>query len=212
MILKLFYQLHQLYLLIKFKREWRKSNAHNFTTVKNVFPKSVVTVGQMTYGVLEVNHFFNPDEKLRIGNYVSIANNVQFILGGNHHFSGLTNYPIYSKFLKNNPKYDAKTKGEIIVEDEVWIGTNVIILSGVRIGKGAIIASGSVITKDIPPYAIAGGNPARILKYRFEDHIIKEIKDIYLDDIPHQFIKDHVEDFYKVPDTNSAFIKGLKKR
>lgn len=207
---KYFNQLYKLYLIVMFKKKWRNLNPHNYTYVNNIFPVELVSVGRMTYGIININFFSHPNEKLIIGNYVSIANNVLFILGGNHQINCLTNYPLYSKFLKNNPLYDAKTKGAIIVEDEVWIGSNVIILSGVKIGKGSIIASGAVITKDVPPYAIVGGNPAKLLRYRFDEQCIKEIEDIYIDDFPHQFIIDNIEDFYKPLDVNSNFIKKLK--
>lgn len=211
MISKLFYQLRQLYLLALFKREWRKSNPHNLTSVKHIFPREVVSVGKMTYGEIDVNYYNHPNEKLVIGNYVSIADRVSFILGGNHVANNLTTYPIYSKFIKLNPIRDATTKGSIIIDDEVWIGSNVIILSGVRIGKGAIIAAGAVVTKDIPPYAIAGGNPARVLKYRFDDKTIEVMKDIYIDKLPRQFILDNIENFYEPLDLTSDFINQLKK-
>ena len=78
--------------------------------------------------------------------------------------------------LLKTENFEAKSKGDIIIKDDVWIGTNAIILSGVTIGQGAIIAAGAVVTKDVPPYAIAGGNPAQIIKYRFEPEIIEKLK------------------------------------
>ena len=84
-------------------------------------------------------------------------------------------------FNETNP--EALSKGKIIVEDDVWIGMNAIILSGVKIGKGAVIGAGSVVSKDIPPYAIAVGNPCKVVKYRFSENIINKIKELKFDNI-----------------------------
>lgn len=210
-ISKVFIHIRNLIRLVIFKLIWRKFNSHNYTTVKNVFPRELVSVGDKTYGELSVSYFLHPGEKLQIGNFVSIADSVSFILGGNHQINCLTTYPLFSKLVHVNPIYDARTKGTIIVEDEVWIGSNVIVLSGVRICKGAIIASGAVVTKDIPSYSIAAGNPAKVIKYRFAENEIEEIKGIYMNRIPQQFIIDNIEDFYKPLDVNSDFINKLKK-
>ena len=89
----------------------------------------------------------------------------------------------YSKLLLYNDLdcYNAEslgTKGSIIVKDDVWIGTNAIICSGVTIGQGAIIAAGAVVTKDVAPYAIVGGNPAKVIKYRFDEGIRNKLLEI----------------------------------
>lgn len=70
---------------------------------------------------------------------------------------------------------EARSKGSIVIKDDVWVGANSLILSGVTIGQGAVVAAGSVVTKDVPPYAIVGGNPAKIIRYRFEEKIIKKL-------------------------------------
>jgi virginiamycin A acetyltransferase len=192
-----------------FKRKWRKSNTHNFTTVKNVFPIDLVSVGKMTYGTIDINFFSHPEEGLQIGNYVSIGGNVLFLLGGNHQFDCFTCYPLYSKLFRTNPLYDAHTKGKIIIEDEVWIGSSVIVLSGVRIGKGSIIAAGSVVTTSIPPYTLSGGNPAKIIKSRFDLDTIHLLSGIYLNKIPQDFIKKNIENFYTPVNENSKFLEEL---
>ncbi|MEI7474769.1 MAG: CatB-related O-acetyltransferase [bacterium] len=153
--------------------QWRRMNAHNETYLTRIFDLSKVSVGKKTYGPLDVHTFGHPQEKLTIGNYVSIASGVTFLLGGNHPYEGFSTFP----FLVKNFGYkeEAATKGPIIVKDDVWIGLNSIILSGVTIGKGCIIAAGTVVTKNVPDYTILGGNPAKILKYRFEEEIRKEL-------------------------------------
>jgi acetyltransferase-like isoleucine patch superfamily enzyme len=152
----------------KFDKEWRAHNAHNDTIIGDrTFPMGNVSVGKATYGMLQIQSLFEQDgEKLEIGNYVSIAPGVQFLLGVNHQINTFTTFPLYSRFVKRSP-IDAVNKGPLVIEDEVWIGTDAILFSGVRVGKGAIISAGAIVTKDVPPYAIVGGTPAKLIKYRF---------------------------------------------
>lgn len=181
-----------------FQKKWKSLNTHNYTSVgNNVFPLQNVKVGSYTYGVLNVySLYIQPSEKLKIGHFVSIAPNVQFLLGANHQTDTITTYPLFSRFIKYD-KIDALSKGEIIIEDEVWLGTNSVIISGVCIGKGAIIASGSIVTKNVPPYSIYGGNPAKLIKMRFSEDIIEELLDFNLMDIPTKIIIENIDLFYK---------------
>ena len=129
-------------------------------------------MGNYTYGGIHIYSFNNPSEKLSIGNFCSIAENVTFILGGEHHSNYISNYPFKTR-LKINDIIDRASKGEITVGDDVWIGMNSIILSGVTIGQGAVIAAGSIVSKDVPPYSIYTTN--KIIKYRFESEIIEQL-------------------------------------
>ena len=104
---------------------------------------------------------------IKIGNFCSIARKVTF-QEFNHDFSRLTSYYVNHNMLGKSAKEDMVSKGPIILEHDVWIGTHSVILSGVTIGTGAVIAANSVITKDVPPYAIVAGNPAKVIKYRFD--------------------------------------------
>lgn len=158
--------------LLRFKDKWRKNNKKNYTIANNIFPIEKVKVGVYTYGELNIHCYGNSNEQLIIGNYCSIADNVNFLLGGNHFYKYLTTYPFKNKLSYNN-ECEAISKGPIIVEDDVWIGNGVIILSGVKIHKGAIIAAGSIVSKDVPPYAIYIGN--KVKKYRFNEKIIKKL-------------------------------------
>lgn len=159
--------------LCKFKSRWRKQNSDNLTVAANIFPIEKVNVGKHTYGELRVYSFGGGREGLSIGSYCSIAGNVSFLLGGEHALDMVSTYPfarhIYS--LKDNP--DEATKGRIIIDDDVWIGHGVTVLSGVHIGQGAVIGAGSVVTHNVPPYAIFVGNSVK--KYRFTDDIINEL-------------------------------------
>jgi acetyltransferase-like isoleucine patch superfamily enzyme len=187
---------------LSFHNEWRKRNPHNLTRVgSRFFPFDVVSVGKGTYGDITVQSLYvTPQEKLIIGNYVSIAPDVLFLLGVNHQTETVTTYPFYSMLIERSP-IDAITKGPIIIEDEVWIGTEAKIFSGVRIGKGAIVAAGAIVTKDVLPYAIVGGNPAKLIKYRFSEEIIRILMPIYFINFSDEWIKENIETLYRKIET-----------
>lgn len=159
-----------------FRKQWRKLNKDNFTIPANCFNRRRVSVGKGTYGEICVHHFGNEEERLIIGNYCSIAPQVQFLLGGEHPMTRFSTYPFGQKYF--NEKNESVTKGPIVVDDDVWIGFGATILSGVHVGKGAVIASGALVTKDVPPYGIVGGIPARFMRYRFEEDIRNKLLQI----------------------------------
>lgn len=185
-----------------FESAWRNRNRHNETKAGDrFFPLDVVEVGKGSYGNITVQSLYvTPAEKLVIGNYVSIAPDVTFFLGVNHQLNTATTFPFYSKLIKRSP-IDAISNGPILVEDEVWIGTGARIFSGVRIGKAAIIAAGAIVTKDVPPYAIVGGNPAKLIRYRFSDDIVRILQPIYFADLPAEWIRQNIELVYKKIET-----------
>lgn len=152
---------------------WRLKNAHNETAQLNDFDIDKVIVGKGTYGGLDVHTFGNGEERLIIGNYCSIGPDVHFILASEHPYKGISTYPFKVKFGLQDK--EAQSKGDIILEDDVWIGLGAIINSGVHIGKGAVVAAGSVVVKDVEPYSIVGGNPAKHIKYRFDEPIRKKL-------------------------------------
>ena len=158
---------------LHFKDKWRKKNKHNFTVAYDVFNIKKVEVGKGTYGSLNVHTYGNNKEKLIIGNFCSISDSVDFILGGNHRYSTITTFPVRNKLIDN--ENESICKGPIIIKDDVWIGFGCKILSGVEIGQGSIIAAGSVVTRNVEPYAIYGGVPAKLIKMRFNDSIIKKL-------------------------------------
>jgi virginiamycin A acetyltransferase len=179
---------HKIYLdiikYIKIKNinvKYRAVNKHNNTFVANTindnyFPLEKVFIGKHSYGPLCVHYYGNISESLTIGDYCSISKGVTFILGGNHISNTFTTFPF--KYFFNNGQHEALTKGPIIIKDDVWIGTNAIVLSGVTIGRGAIVAAGSVVTHSIPPYAVVGGVPAKLIKMRFDDDLVNNLLQI----------------------------------
>lgn len=191
-----------------FSAKWRSENKHNYTCAVNYFPVDKVIVGEGTYGELRVLSYNCPEEKLEIGNYCSIANDVLFILGGEHNYRCISNYPFLRKFFMSG--IDAICKGPIIVEDDVWIGARSTILSGVTLGKGCVVGAGSVVAKDIPPYAVFVNG--KIVKYRFSEELISKIEKIDYRNLNRKKIKKvqdicHVEvNERNVDDLISAFV------
>lgn len=137
-----------------------------------------IEVGRYTYGHEDsMVHSWGEDAKVIIGNFCSIASNVEFFLGGNHRVDWITTYPfghIHNEIFNNfNGEGHPKTNGNIVIGNDVWIGMSAKIMSGVVIGDGAVIASNSVVTKNVEPYSIVGGNPAKLIKKRFDLEIIE---------------------------------------
>jgi acetyltransferase-like isoleucine patch superfamily enzyme len=120
---------------------------------------------------------WNQGSTLVIGDFTSIAHNVNILLGGGHRLDTITTFPFgaFLPELGQGPDYYCTTKGSVFIGNDVWIGCNTVILSGVTIGDGAVVAAGSIVTKDVAPYAIVGGNPAKLIKYRFSNDIIEKL-------------------------------------
>lgn len=188
-------KLKNLIILYFFKKKWRKLNSHNNIHPTNIFPIEKVKVGKYSYGPIIVKTWGSPNEGLEIGNLVSIASGVRFILGGNHEINTVTTYPFKVMFW--GEKLEAWSKGPIIIKDDVWIGMDSIIMSGITIEQGAIIAAGSVVTKNVPAYSIVGGNPAKVIKYRFSEEIVLEMKKIDWNKLKVDNVKDVREELYK---------------
>jgi acetyltransferase-like isoleucine patch superfamily enzyme len=123
------------------------------------------------------------------GKYCSIAENVKFILDGNHRMDTFSTYPFREIRGWKEAPLCGWGKNIPIIGNDVWIARDVTIYSGVTIGDGAVIAGQSVVTKDVPPYAVVGGNPARILKYRFQEDIIKDLLETKWWELPIESIR-----------------------
>ena len=193
------YILRSLKLQIKYRinqLKWLRTNKHNKTRMGNYFPVNVVKVGNWSYGKLVVHYFEGENEGLSIGNYVSIGPDVEFFLGGEHHPQFISNYPfaLYIPSCRCREKLDRSSKGPIIIDDDVWIGAHALILSGVHVGKGAIIGAGSVVAKNIPPYAVFAGN--KIVKYRFDQETIKQLLKLDYSHFDSKFIAKNLDSFY----------------
>ena len=98
--------------------------------------------------------------------------------------------------MAGGEKQEAISKGDIILEDDVWIGQRAMIMSGIRIGQGAVVAAGAVVTKDVPPYAIVGGVPAKVIRYRFAPELTQELMKIDYNRLDRKQILEHMEELY----------------
>ena len=132
-------------------------------------------VGRATYGDPLV-HDWGEGARLRIGAFCSIADGVQIFLGGEHRPDWVTTYPFNAMWpsaesFKGHPA----TKGDVTIGNDVWIAREAMILSGVTIGDGAVIGARAVVSKDVAPYAVVAGNPARVLRHRFEPAVIERL-------------------------------------
>jgi acetyltransferase-like isoleucine patch superfamily enzyme len=183
---------------VKLLRKWRQLNSHNSTKLE-FFPFNEeffnrVKVGIGTYGPIKAIYSDADNEYLTIGNYCSIGSGSTFMLGSEHGYKGISTFPFRVKILGEFS--EAKSKGPIILGDDVWLGENVLVLSGVNIGKGAVVAAGSVVVKDVPPYTIVGGNPAKVIKLRFSPEIIEKLMMMDLTKLSEKSIKDNIELLY----------------
>lgn len=191
------------------KKKWHKLHPNSDTTPMNKFDFNHVNVGCGSYGELNVVDFGGTC-RLRIGNYVSIAQKVTFLLNAEHCVNRISTYPFKVKELKVQ-KSESFGKGDIIVGDDVWIGYGAIVLSGIKIGQGAIVAAGSVVTKDVPPYAIVGGSPAKIIKYRFNENLISELIEIDYGRLTKKEIEQNIIGLYE-PLISTEQINWMKKK
>ena len=169
-----------------FLREWHRRNSHNFCEIQTMLNMDNIHIGRNSYGMINAHIYKNSNEHLYIGSFCSIAENVHFVFA-EHDYRRFSTYPFRNYIFKE--KEINPTKGAIVIEDDVWIGMNCTILSGVTIHRGAVIGAGTVVTRDVPPYAIYAGN--RVIKYRFsEDTIEKLMKidyELLTDDIAKKF-------------------------
>ena len=152
--------------------------------------------GNRTY-IMPPHHIINYDSRksdgsqalVKIGNYCSIGQNCTFVMS-NHHTNRVSTFPtgfvptgrhLFHHGQGNSSSY---VRGDIEIGHDVWIGINVTIMDNIKIGNGAVIAAGSVVTKNVSPYAIVGGNPASVLKYRFDSDIIQRLEKINFWELP----------------------------
>ena len=183
-------------------------NVPSVCFIKNVITRPNIQVGDYTYyddknGADKfeehvTHHYEFLGDKLLIGKFCQIASGITIIMNGaNHRMNSVTTYPFNimgNGWEKVTPSLDELPfKGDTVIGNDVWIGQNVTILPGVHIGDGAIIGANSVVTKDIPAYHIAGGNPSKIIRKRFDDELINYLEQIKWWDWEEKKIFDNLE-------------------
>ena len=176
--------------------------------IKNVVTRPNIEVGEYTYyddidGAERfeervTHHYPFIGDKLVIGKFCAIGRGVEFVMNGaNHRMCSVTTYPFNimgGGWEKCTPRLDdLPLKGDTVVGNDVWLGQNVTVMPGVHIGDGAIIAANSVVASDIPPYCVAGGNPCRIIRKRFDDELIAYLLELKWWDWPPEKIMRNLE-------------------
>ena len=157
-------------------------NIKTLTYIRPTITNPNIIIGDFTYFAdtdfeKHVTHHYDfIGDKLIIGKFCQIAAGVEFVMNGaNHQMSGVSTYPFYifGTWQQDVPQQkDMPLKGDTVIGNDVWIGQNSTILPGVHIGDGAIIGLNSVVAKDVPPYTIFAGNPAKFIRKRFDDELI----------------------------------------
>ncbi len=159
----------------------------NFVKAKNIFVGDYTYFDDRRYGIdkfEEYNVLYNYDfskVKLVIGKFCAIAAETRFIMTGDHKLDAISTYPfpIFGHGWEAAFNvHDLPVKGDIIVGNDVWFGYDSLIMNGVNVGNGAIIAARAVVVKDVPAYSIVAGNPAKVVKMRFCDKTIERLQKI----------------------------------
>ncbi len=147
--------------------------------IKTIYLRTrLVQIGEYTYGKPKII-YYGGQGKIKIGKFCSIAQNVTLLFGGEHRTDWISTYPFY--FFTNqwsrakNIKDSVRYKGDIVIGNDVWIGYGATIYAGVTIGHGAVIAANAVVVKSVEPYSIVGGNPAKLIRKRFNDKEINTL-------------------------------------
>ncbi len=152
-------------------------------------------IGEYTYGRPKVIAF-TKNTRLIIGKFCSVAANVKIILGADHRLDWVSTYP-FPALGKIWPEAEGveghpASKGDVVIGNDVWIAEGAVILSGVKIGDGAVIGSQAVVSKDVAPYAVVSGNPARLVKMRFDEDTVKMLLQIQWWNWPVEKIRQHL--------------------
>jgi len=163
-----------------------------FICLSSLYSESI-TYGKGSYGQPVVRGW-GENATATVGKYCSIASGVVIFTGGEHRVDWVTTYPfsvLWSE-VAGHIQGHPKTKGNVIIGNDVWIGADAFILSGVTIGHGAVVGAKAVVTKNVPPYAIVGGNPAKIIRYRFDQETIDNLLTIAWWDWPDEKIRSNM--------------------
>jgi acetyltransferase-like isoleucine patch superfamily enzyme len=168
-------------------RNWR--NPHNETRLHlaRLARRYGFEIGAFSYGRPKVRFPWSR-ARLSIGRYCSIAERVEIFLGGDHRPDWISTYPFSGmRDLWPDAPETADfqtTRGDVVIGHDVWIGSGAVILSGVAIGHGAVVAARAVVTRDVPPYGIVAGNPARLIRLRFAEEIVDRLLEAAWWDLP----------------------------
>lgn len=135
-----------------------------------------ISIGRRTYGLKRSSFLlYEPDESVAVGSFCSFGPGV-LLLGGGEHRVGVSSYPLHTRLLRTRPKVvEALSKGPVQIGNDCWFGTRSMVLSGVTVGHGAIVGAGAVVARDVPPYAVVAGNPAQVVRMRFDERTVERL-------------------------------------
>ena len=155
-----------------------------------------ITLGTLTSIAKDcIMHF--PNYQITVGNYSGIARRVTFLCGGPIDHASMDNPTVsnfrFRSYYPNSSYPKGRDKGPILIGSDCWIGTESMIFGGVTIGDGSIIGARSVVTKDVPPFAIVAGNPAKIIRYRFEKNVIDRLLKIEWWNWPKEKVEQNID-------------------
>ncbi|EHL29757.1 CatB-related O-acetyltransferase [Legionella drancourtii] len=193
-------------------------NSERTAFLKNIITNPNIIVGDFTYyddpeniRNFEKNvlyHFDFIGDKLILGKFCQIATSVKFVMnGGNHDLNGFSSFP-FVIFKSQWPEipFEPHCKKDTVIGNDVWIGYDATIMLGVTIGDGAIIGTRAVVTKDVAPYEIVGGNPARVIRKRFDEETIDFLLKLQWWNWPIEKIREHV---LAIMNGNKMALEGL---
>ena len=166
--------------------------------IKNIVKNPNVIIGDYTYYEdkdnpqdfeKHITHFYDfIGDKLIIGKFCQIASGIEIVMNGaNHKMSSVTSYPFNifgGDWKKAQSLQDTPYKGNTVIGNDVWIGQNVTFLPGVHVGDGCIIGANAVVASDIPPYSVVVGNPAKVIRKRFDDEMIELLEKLQWWNLP----------------------------
>ena len=168
----------------------RGRNPHNETRLhlEKLARRWNFTIGAYSYGRPKVR-FPESGRRLTIGRYCSIADRVEILLGGDHRLDWVSTYPFAAMSGlwpgAEAPEDYHASRGDVTIGHDVWLGSGCMILSGITVGHGAVVAAHAVVTRDVPPYAVVAGNPARIVRRRFDEATSAALVETAWWDFPH---------------------------
>ena len=163
-----------------------------------------ITVGEHTYFDTQITFgLWQQEDEVQIDRFCSLAKNITIFVGGEHFTTRATAFPFVLMFAETRPEriVDGRNKGATVIGNDVWIGFDATVMSGVSIGNGAVIGAKAVVAKDIPDYAIAVGNPAKVIRYRFTPPTIKRLLALSWWDWKLSKILVNLDILYQNPDT-----------
>lgn len=177
-------------------RAERKARMADFRLRREAFTTERLVMGRCSYGEPLIPTYPGDASWVRVGAFVSIALDVVLLDGGNHRTDWVSTYPFRVMFGLDGAYEDGhpRSKGDVVIGNDVWIGRGARVMSGVTVGDGAVIAGYSVVTKDVRPYAIVAGTPAHEIRRRFDDAQVQALLDISWWDWPLEKILESVPD------------------